>query len=73
VGSKRRQSVYRDKKVQGTHYITKLAAKKLRAAMTRGALPGRRATASDVITFCLERSADEFTRETAAQVQTVEA
>ena len=68
MASKRRQSLYPKKTVQGTHYITREAAEKLRKAMARSGRPGRKTTASDVINFCLMRSADEMTREAVAGV-----
>lgn len=58
---KKRQTVYKDKTVQGTYFTTVEAAKKLKAAQVRAGRPGRKVTASDVITFCLLRAADDMT------------
>ena len=69
MGSKKRQSVYPKKRVQGTFYITREAAQKMRAAMARGGRPGRRVTASDVVNFALLQAADLFDREAVAAAE----
>lgn len=68
MASKRRttRTVIKDKDVQGTYYITAAAAKKLKAATLRGQPPGVQASKSDVVSFCLEESADNFTGARAA-------